>query len=62
MLFGGFAQFIVTWLIRVTGTPLAPVFTDPARTLVLHAGDMEAVLPQLTFPWTGDPVGDHSQS
>lgn len=26
MLFGGFAQFIVTWLIRETGTPLAPAF------------------------------------
>jgi MFS transporter, MHS family, proline/betaine transporter len=26
MIFGGFGQFIVTWLIRVTGTPLAPTF------------------------------------
>ena len=26
MLFGGFAQFIVTWLIENTGTPLAPAF------------------------------------
>ncbi|MEY2679984.1 MAG: hypothetical protein RL661_215 [Pseudomonadota bacterium] len=26
MVFGGFAQFIVTWLIQVTGTPLAPAF------------------------------------
>jgi MHS family proline/betaine transporter-like MFS transporter len=26
MLFGGFAQFIVTWLIRETGTPLAPAY------------------------------------
>lgn len=26
MLFGGFAQFIVTWLIRVTGSPLAPAY------------------------------------
>jgi hypothetical protein len=26
MLFGGFAQFIVTWLIHVTASPLAPVF------------------------------------
>ncbi len=26
MLFGGFAQLIVTWLIGVTGTPLAPAF------------------------------------
>ena len=26
MLFGGFAQLIVTWLIRETGTPLAPAF------------------------------------
>ncbi len=26
MLFGGFAQLIVTWLIAVTGTPLAPAF------------------------------------
>ncbi len=26
MLFGGFAQLIVTWLIRVTGTPLAPAY------------------------------------
>jgi len=26
MLFGGFAQFIVTWLIRETGSPLAPVY------------------------------------
>jgi MFS transporter, MHS family, proline/betaine transporter len=26
MIFGGFGQFIVTWLIRATGTPLAPTF------------------------------------
>jgi MFS family permease len=26
MLFGGFAQFIVTWLIRETGSPLAPAY------------------------------------
>lgn len=26
MLFGGFAQLIVTWLIQVTGTPLAPAY------------------------------------
>ncbi len=26
MLFGGFAQFIVTWLIQVTGMPLASAF------------------------------------
>ncbi len=26
MLFGGFAQLIVTWLINVTGTPLAPAY------------------------------------
>jgi hypothetical protein len=26
MLFGGFAQFIVTWLIKVTSSPVAPVF------------------------------------
>jgi hypothetical protein len=26
MLFGGFGQFIVTWLIRATGTPLAPTY------------------------------------
>lgn len=26
MLFGGFAQLIVTWLIRFTGSPLAPAF------------------------------------
>lgn len=26
MLFGGFGQFIVTWLIKVTGTPLAPTY------------------------------------
>ena len=26
MLFGGFAQLIVTWLIKATGTPLAPAF------------------------------------
>jgi MFS family permease len=26
MLFGGFAQFFVTWLIHVTGTPIAPAF------------------------------------
>ena len=26
MLFGGFAQLIVTWLIGVTGTPLAPAY------------------------------------
>ncbi|WP_425127254.1 MFS transporter [Burkholderia gladioli] len=26
MLFGGFGQFIVTWLIKATGTPLAPTY------------------------------------
>jgi MFS transporter, MHS family, proline/betaine transporter len=26
MLFGGYAQFIVTWLINVTASPVAPVF------------------------------------
>lgn len=26
MVFGGFAQFIVTWLIRSTGSPMAPAF------------------------------------
>lgn len=26
MLFGGFGQFVVTWLIKATGTPLAPTF------------------------------------
>jgi MFS transporter, MHS family, proline/betaine transporter len=26
MLFGGFAQFFVTWLIQATGTPIAPAF------------------------------------
>jgi MFS transporter, MHS family, proline/betaine transporter len=24
--FGGFAQFIVTWLIQATGSPIAPAF------------------------------------
>lgn len=26
MVFGGFAQFIVTWLIKVTGSPMAPAY------------------------------------
>ena len=26
MIFGGFAQFIVTWLIRATGSPMAPAY------------------------------------
>src|SRR6185369_6756405 len=26
MIFGGFAQFFVTWLIEATGSPIAPVF------------------------------------
>jgi MFS transporter, MHS family, proline/betaine transporter len=26
MVFGGFAQFFVTWLIHATGSPIAPVF------------------------------------
>jgi MHS family proline/betaine transporter-like MFS transporter len=26
MIFGGFAQFIVTWLIRQTGSPMAPAY------------------------------------
>jgi MFS family permease len=26
MIFGGFAQFIVTWLIRTTGSPMAPAY------------------------------------
>ena len=26
MVFGGFAQFIVTWLIKTTGSPMSPAF------------------------------------
>jgi len=26
LVFGGFAQFFVTWLIKLTGSPLAPVY------------------------------------
>jgi MHS family proline/betaine transporter-like MFS transporter len=26
MVFGGFAQFFVTWLVHATGSPIAPVF------------------------------------
>ena len=26
MIFGGFAQFFVTWLIQATGSPIAPSF------------------------------------
>ena len=26
MIFGGFAQFFVTWLIKATGSPVAPSF------------------------------------
>ena len=26
MLFGGFAQFIVTWLVEKTGSPIAPAY------------------------------------
>jgi hypothetical protein len=26
MIFGGFAQFFVTWLIKATGSPIAPSF------------------------------------
>jgi MFS transporter, MHS family, proline/betaine transporter len=26
MMFGGFAQFFVTWLIQATGTPIAPAY------------------------------------
>ena len=26
MLFGGFAQFFVTWLMQATGLPIAPAF------------------------------------
>ncbi len=26
LIFGGFAQFFVTWLIALTGSPLAPIF------------------------------------
>ena len=26
MIFGGFAQFIVTWLIKTTGSPMAPAY------------------------------------
>jgi hypothetical protein len=26
MIFGGFAQFFVTWLIEATGSPIAPSF------------------------------------
>ena len=26
MIFGGFAQFFVTWLIHTTGSPIAPVY------------------------------------
>ena len=34
MLFGGFAQFIVTWLIRVTGSPIAPAYYVMAGAVV----------------------------
>ena len=40
MLFGGFAQLIVTWLIRVTGTPLAPAFYVMFGAVVGTAGVM----------------------
>lgn len=38
MLFGGFAQLIVTWLIVKTGTPLAPAFYVMAGALAGMAG------------------------
>ena len=34
MIFGGFAQFIVTWLIRKTGSPIAPAYYVMAGVLV----------------------------
>ena len=34
MMFGGFAQFIVTWLIRETGSPIAPAFYVMAGAVV----------------------------
>jgi MFS family permease len=40
MLFGGFAQLIVTWLIRVTGNPLAPAFYVMFGAVVGAAGVM----------------------
>jgi len=40
MLFGGFAQLIVTWLIRVTGNPLAPAFYVMFGAVVGTAGVM----------------------
>ena len=40
MLFGGFAQLIVTWLITVTGTPLAPAFYVMFGAVVGAAGVM----------------------
>jgi MFS family permease len=34
MIFGGFAQFFVTWLIKVTGSPIAPAYYVMAGALV----------------------------
>ncbi len=52
MLFGGFAQFFVTWLIRVTGEPIAAayyvvfgVIVGLVATLALRSGAARAGLP-----------------
>jgi hypothetical protein len=48
MIFGGFAQFFVTWLIEATGSPIAPyslsfgpTFDDLARPSARNRGDRE---------------------
>ena len=63
MVFGGFAQFFVTWLIAATGSPIAPSFyvmfgaaigVVAAFFLIDRAGDvrlptLEAVPPTITL-------------
>jgi MFS family permease len=59
MIFGGFAQFFVTWLIEATGLPIAPAFyimfgaaigTVAAFFLVEHARDVHVPTPAAVMP------------
>ena len=59
MIFGGFAQFFVTWLIEATGLPIAPAFyimfgaaigIVAAFFLVEHARDVHVPAPAAVMP------------
>jgi MFS family permease len=60
MLFGGFAQFIVTWLIRVTGSPLAPAYYVMFGAVAGFAASLVLVEPPADASWS-DERQDHDE-